>query len=64
MGKGVARRPTLSLLGRFLPLLGFLPEYFGLSYKLCVFVGPSGVDNGGVMVVTFWWVSACLCVCV
>ena len=60
----MARRPTSSFLGRFLPLLGFLPEYFGLSYKLCVFVGPSGVDNGGVMVVTFWWVSACLCVCV
>ena len=63
-GGKVARRPSLSLvaLGRFLPLLGFLPIILDTPASFSL-VGPASVDNGGVVVVTlggFLLASVCM----
>ena len=44
-------------------LAGFPPVNFGLTGLYFVLVGPSGVDNGGGYGSNFWWVSACMYVC-
>ena len=45
-------------------LAGFPPLNFGLTDLYFVLVDPSSVDNGGGCDSNFWWVSACMCVCV